>query len=93
MKPKMAACSTCHEQHHQPTANCTTCHVTPAEGAHTRQAHLGCTGAGCHSGATPAIMEAPRTRQLCLACHTDRAVNHKPGNCADCHTLPKPRRM
>jgi Ni/Fe-hydrogenase subunit HybB-like protein/Fe-S-cluster-containing dehydrogenase component len=92
MKPKMAACNTCHEQHHRPTANCTTCHTTPADGAHTRDVHLGCAGAGCHTGATPAIMEAPRTRQLCLACHTDRAVNHKPGNCADCHTLPKPRR-
>jgi Ni/Fe-hydrogenase subunit HybB-like protein/Fe-S-cluster-containing dehydrogenase component len=91
MKPKTAACSTCHEQHHQPTANCSTCHVKPADGAHTRDVHLGCAGAGCHSNAASPIMDAPRTRQLCLACHTDRAVDHKPGNCADCHKLPKAR--
>jgi Ni/Fe-hydrogenase subunit HybB-like protein/Fe-S-cluster-containing dehydrogenase component len=92
MAPSQVGCVGCHEQHHRPTANCTTCHERPAAGVHTRDAHLGCAGAGCHESGPAAILEAPRTRQLCLTCHTERAVNHKPGNCSDCHIMPKPRR-
>jgi Ni/Fe-hydrogenase subunit HybB-like protein/Fe-S-cluster-containing dehydrogenase component len=91
MTPNQTGCSTCHEQHHRETANCTKCHETPKAGAHTRQAHLGCGGAGCHEGAPAAIIDAPRTRELCLTCHQGRA-EHKPGTCADCHKLPRPRR-
>jgi hypothetical protein len=92
MTATQAGCSTCHEQHHQPTANCVTCHETPRADAHTRQAHFGCAGAGCHQATPAAIVEAPRTRQLCLSCHTDRAVGHRPGNCSTCHVLPKAKR-
>jgi Ni/Fe-hydrogenase subunit HybB-like protein/Fe-S-cluster-containing dehydrogenase component len=92
LAPSQAGCTGCHEEHHRPTANCTTCHERPVTGAHTRDAHLGCAGAGCHESGPAAILEAPRTRQLCLTCHTERAVNHKPGNCVDCHIMPKPRR-
>jgi Ni/Fe-hydrogenase subunit HybB-like protein/Fe-S-cluster-containing dehydrogenase component len=93
MTPTQTGCSTCHEQHHRPTANCITCHETPKADAHTRQAHFGCAGAGCHQATPAAIVEAPRTRQLCLSCHTDRAVGHRPGNCSTCHVLPKARRL
>jgi Ni/Fe-hydrogenase subunit HybB-like protein/Fe-S-cluster-containing dehydrogenase component len=91
MKPTLAACSSCHEQHHSPTANCLTCHETPKPGVHDRQAHLGCGGAGCHENAAATIIEAPRTRPLCLTCHSTRGVDHRPGNCAGCHQLPKPK--
>jgi Ni/Fe-hydrogenase subunit HybB-like protein/Fe-S-cluster-containing dehydrogenase component len=83
-----ADCSGCHAQHHDPDADCSRCHDAPAPGAHTRQAHLGCAGAGCHENAPEAIRGAPRERPLCLVCHRDR-VDHMPGrNCADCHMMP-----
>lgn len=92
MTPTQAACRNCHEAHHQPTANCNACHTRPPDGVHNRQAHFGCAGSGCHENAAASIVEAPRTRQLCLACHTDMAVGHRVGNCVDCHRLPKARR-
>ena len=92
MTPTMTGCQGCHEEHHRPTANCTSCHATPPAGVHDRNAHFGCAGAGCHENAAAAIAEAPRTRALCLSCHTDMAVGHQPGNCADCHRLPRTRR-
>ena len=83
-------CSSCHFEHHAPTADCLACHERPAEGAHDRRSHLGCGGTACHDPAPAGIRWAPRTRSLCLACHSDR-VDHKPdGNCADCHVLPPP---
>jgi len=85
-----ADCSGCHLKHHQPTSNCSLCHKPPAKGAHTERAHLGCSGEGCHSPVPDAIRMAPRTRELCLACHTDEK-DHRPGRvCVDCHVLPEP---
>jgi len=85
-----ADCSGCHLDHHDPTADCSACHEPPADGAHTRDAHLGCGGAGCHDPLPAGIRGAPRTRQLCLACHRDMS-QHEPGRiCVDCHILPPP---
>ncbi len=84
-----ADCSTCHAQHHTATANCLACHERPARGAHNRQSHMGCAGAGCHVDAPAPIRSAPRTRQLCLSCHTEM-VQHEGGrNCSECHLLPR----
>jgi len=86
-----ASCTSCHEQHHRPTADCTACHEPPAPGAHDRTVHHGCAGSGCHENVVPALRDAPQTRQVCLACHTERR-DHEPGStCSDCHVLPKPR--
>jgi hypothetical protein len=83
------SCRSCHEQHHRPTTNCRACHETPPPGAHTIRAHISCTGAGCHQPLP--FTGVPRTRQLCLSCHTD-LVNHMPGrNCIECHVVPHPR--
>jgi Ni/Fe-hydrogenase subunit HybB-like protein/Fe-S-cluster-containing dehydrogenase component len=89
MTPTAANCNSCHEQHHRPTANCNSCHQQAPKEAHTREAHLGCGGVGCHDAAPAAIREAPRTRSLCLSCHVDQAVDHKPGTCSDCHRMPR----
>jgi hypothetical protein len=84
-------CSGCHAAHHQPDVSCIQCHNQPAPTAHTRDAHLGCAGAGCHDAAPASVRDVPRTRPFCLSCHQD-LVDHRPeGNCADCHTLPRPR--
>lgn len=84
------SCSACHQQHHaEATTNCLACHQLPEPGAHTRTAHLTCTGAGCH--APSPVQASQRTRQLCLACHQDM-IDHQPGRvCVDCHALPAPR--
>jgi hypothetical protein len=89
--PATSDCSSCHFEHHEATANCSACHERPAAGAHDRQSHLGCGGTGCHERVPAAIEFAPRTRPLCLACHTEQR-DHKPGrDCAGCHVLPPPR--
>jgi hypothetical protein len=86
-----ADCSSCHEDHHTPDADCVSCHQAPADGAHDASAHLGCGGAACHERAPASVMDAPRTRNLCLACHQD-LTDHKPGReCNACHLLPPPR--
>ncbi len=83
-----ADCSSCHAQHHRPESDCSQCHQPPAPGAHTLEAHMGCSGAGCHVSPPEGIRTAPRTRALCLACHTTLA-DHMPDQvCADCHLLP-----
>jgi hypothetical protein len=84
-------CSRCHGMHHEPDVTCMACHEQPAAGAHDREAHLGCAGAGCHQSAPRSVQNVPRTRQLCLVCHQD-LVDHEPqATCSDCHALPPPR--
>lgn len=87
-----APCSECHAEHHEPEAACTACHRPAAEGAHPREdAHLTCTGSGCHEPAP--FQEVPRTRNACLSCHREMA-DHRPGrDCAECHVLPAPHQQ
>ncbi|HSJ13960.1 MAG TPA: hypothetical protein VK939_06070, partial [Longimicrobiales bacterium] len=85
-------CSGCHEQHHRPDAQCTTCHEPPAAVAHDRRAHLGCGGIGCHEGAITTVDVASQPRNFCLSCHQDRAEHRPEGTCGECHKLPSPRR-
>lgn len=82
-------CDACHDEHHEPDNNCLVCHETPARGAHTRNAHLTCAGAGCHSAAP--VNAAQRTRNLCLSCHQDMTDHQRGRVCVDCHALPAPR--
>jgi hypothetical protein len=81
-------CNSCHEQHHQPNANCRACHQTPPATAHTVRAHLTCGGAGCHQQAP--VRGEPRTREVCLSCHTGLVDHMRGRNCIDCHALPRP---
>jgi hypothetical protein len=79
-------CTTCHEDHHQADSDCTACHDVPLARVHpAAQAHLTCSGAGCHQ-ATP-FQGTPTSRSACLLCHRDRG-QHQPGReCRDCHAL------
>lgn len=84
-------CTSCHQEHHQPTTNCMACHPAPADGAHDVQVHLGCAGSGCHEAVPRPVADVPRTRDFCLVCHQD-LTDHRPGrNCEACHTLPRPQ--
>jgi hypothetical protein len=86
------SCSACHEAHHEPEATCRSCHEEAPAEAHPAEVHVGCSGAGCH---TPTPFDAvPRTREFCLACHQDLVEHRRESEqeCAECHTLPEPRR-
>jgi len=83
-------CTVCHEDHHQPTASCSSCHAEPADDAHDRMAHLGCGGAGCHERAAASILATPRTRSVCLSCHRELTEHYPAQECMSCHILPPP---
>jgi hypothetical protein len=78
-------CASCHQQHHVVEATCRTCHTPSPRAQHTREAHLGCAGSGCHT-LQGTVALAP-VRNVCLTCHQDM-VNHNPGRqCAACHQV------
>jgi nitrate/TMAO reductase-like tetraheme cytochrome c subunit len=83
-------CASCHEDHHDVANDCASCHRQAPASAHPQaEAHVTCTGSGCHTN--PPFQVAPRSRTSCLVCHQDMK-DHQPGReCADCHTLPSPR--
>jgi len=85
-------CQSCHEDHHEPTTDCAACHQAAPVSAHPpSEAHVTCSGAGCHTDVP--FDGVPRTRPFCLGCHQDLR-DHEPGRvCADCHTLPEPRQI
>jgi hypothetical protein len=79
-------CASCHEDHHQPAAECTQCHLPAEPEAHGLEVHLTCAASGCHSSDT--AVRPTHSRTVCLACHTDQ-VDHEPdGVCATCHMVP-----
>ena len=83
-------CASCHEDHHDPGNDCSSCHRQAPASAHPpAEAHVTCSGSGCHTN--PPFQVAPRSRTSCLVCHQNM-TEHRPGReCADCHTLPSPR--
>jgi len=86
--PSMSArelrCQNCHDEHHQPDVTCLDCHKGGARQAHTRSAHQGCVE--CHQSTTGLNRW---TRQICTACHADRATGHYPDRqCSECHNVP-----
>lgn len=80
------ACASCHADHHEPTRDCRSCHVATDNSIlkeHTRSAHEGCAGGGCHAAQQVASLRP--TRNVCLSCHQNQ-VKHKPGkDCVTCH--------
>jgi hypothetical protein len=74
-------CGTCHVDHHAREADCASCHRDVERSVHVEDAHLSCSGSGCH-----AMTIAPTfSRNLCLMCHAEQA-DHEVGNdCAPCH--------
>ncbi|MBI4541947.1 MAG: hypothetical protein HY705_02845 [Gemmatimonadetes bacterium] len=82
-----ADCSSCHRQHHavEPDRQCGRCHGTAARSAHTREAHRGCAGSGCHTN--PMLPPLPPARSVCLACHPERERHYPARECAACHAV------
>jgi hypothetical protein len=81
------SCVSCHEKHHRPDANCTSCHSSIDQTVHVAETHLSCATGGCHSAR---VVPAPGlSRSVCLACHTGLS-DHRPGQrCAQCHEIPE----
>lgn len=79
-------CGSCHSSHHAGKAECTSCHVRPARGAHNAAVHLTCAGSACHAAANAPVPALSRT--LCLFCHSDRRDHEPNGSCAACHRIP-----
>ncbi len=85
----VAACSTCHADHHARATTCTTCHGTDALAAHDVDSHLACVR--CHDRGTLELLTP--NRAFCLSCHVDQA-DHRPGQeCAPCHLQMTPAQV
>jgi len=78
-------CASCHTDHHTPGVRCASCHVTPAVGAHDVQAHLTCSGSGCHRN--PEVEAFSSRRPVCLACHVEQEEHEPGGECIECHRV------
>lgn len=88
--PSDLDCQSCHEDHHTPESDCAACHeVAPVEAHPPTEAHVTCSGAGCH--VTVPFESVPRTRAFCLGCHQDLREHEVERTCVECHTLPAPR--
>jgi hypothetical protein len=83
-------CARCHEQHHHPEAQCSTCHETPGPGAHSLSVHetQTCSGSGCHREGLAFDPMSREQRNICAACHTEMLTHHPGRPCAQCHLLP-----
>ena len=68
------------------TTACSSCHVEAPASAHPpAEAHLTCSGSGCHQELP--FEGVPNTRNACLVCHQE-LVDHRAGReCAECHAL------
>ena len=83
-------CTTCHQDHHTPESDCASCHVVAPVSAHPpSEAHVTCSGAGCHTDVP--FESVPRTRAFCLGCHQGLREHEPQQVCSECHTLPAPR--
>jgi len=79
-------CADCHVEHHAGEAVCSSCHVAPPDSAHPLEAHVTCTGSGCH--ASIPFEEPPRSRPVCETCHRSMTDHRVGRDCVTCHVLP-----
>lgn len=90
--PQRVACGSCHVQHHRVEANCSLCHRPIEADVHDMNAHLSCTGSGCHAR-TDRPAQPAMTRPFCLVCHQEQR-DHQPGGlCHVCHQVREPEGM
>jgi hypothetical protein len=90
LSAEAADCASCHEEHHDPDNTCASCHRVAPESAHpAEEAHVTCSGSGCHLDVP--FDSVPRTREVCLGCHQDLRDHRPEQACSECHTLPAPR--
>jgi nitrate/TMAO reductase-like tetraheme cytochrome c subunit len=84
MDATQVQCETCHEMHHQPNANCMSCHRDRAKPMHALAfAHSECSQ--CHGEKVRGIDRW--TRKVCTVCHTDKVEHNAPADCQLCHDI------
>ena len=75
-------CAACHDFHHQPEANCLSCHRGGVQDRHALAfGHSQCST--CHGDKAKGITEW--SRQVCTVCHADRVEHNAPAACELCH--------
>lgn len=79
------SCASCHAEHHTAQVQCSACHLEPRAEAHDVEAHLTCSGSGCHRA--PAIERIATARAVCLSCHVDQQDHEEDGDCVECHRV------
>jgi hypothetical protein len=88
-------CRDCHELHHEPARDCSTCHAFPdirrahevALGGRENASHQQCDA--CHTPATVGLLEP--NRSFCATCHAEQKTGHHADRqCTVCHLLSEP---
>jgi hypothetical protein len=83
--PTPESCASCHDDHHDGSVTCASCHEVAGSAAHGVEVHRTCSGSGCHRA--PEV-EALATRPVvCLACHVEQADHETGGDCIECHRV------
>ena len=79
------SCASCHDDHMEAQIRCVACHTPSTIAVHDVEAHLTCSGAGCHSA--PIVEAMASTRPVCLLCHQAQEEHEPGGNCIECHRV------
>lgn len=79
------SCASCHDAHMEAEIRCVECHMPSPLATHDVEAHLTCSGAGCHSA--PLVEAMATTRSVCLLCHQAQQDHEPGGNCIECHRV------
>jgi hypothetical protein len=88
--PSMSAagveCAACHDVHHQPEADCLSCHQEGVRQKHALAfAHSTC--AQCHGAKAEGLTQW--SRQVCTVCHSDKVEHNAPAACHLCHEMER----
>lgn len=86
-KPSLSPepCSSCHAEHHAQGIRCQSCHTPSPISQHDVNAHVSCSGAGCHDA--PFVEAIADTRTVCLVCHQAQEDHEPGGQCIQCHAV------
>ncbi|HEX9895195.1 MAG TPA: hypothetical protein VGA78_14785 [Gemmatimonadales bacterium] len=91
LTPQVASCRDCHQNHHEPARDCTSCHtgydIRAKHQPGIEASHQRCDA--CHTGATVRLLVP--TRSFCASCHAEQKADHHPSReCSVCHLLSEP---
>jgi hypothetical protein len=92
LSPQVSACRNCHENHHEPARDCTTCHtgydIRARHEPDVEASHQRCDA--CHTTGTVQLLLP--NRSFCATCHVEQKTDHHPGReCTVCHLLSEPQ--
>jgi DnaJ-class molecular chaperone len=91
LSPQVTTCRNCHENHHEPARDCTTCHtgydIRARHEPEVEASHQRCDA--CHTTGTVQLLLP--NRSFCSTCHAEQKADHHSGReCTVCHLLSEP---